>query len=790
MLTDRERLARRRARPLLVELYNALSRLTSTLTVMNTGAHPDDEQSGLLAALRFKYGMRVVIACSTRGEGGQNSLGPERGSALGIVRTREMEEAARVIDADVAWLGFGPDDPVHDFGFSKNGVDTLARWGRDRVIERLVRAYRRERPDIVIPTFLDVPGQHGHHRAMTEAAEAAIALAADPKAFPEHLAEGLTPWQVVKYYLPAWPGGGGTYDDEVPPPNATVLVDAAGRDAATGAPFAEIGQWSRTYHASQGMGRWQADPQTSWALHLKSGDSHEESTIADGLSATLTELGTVIGGAAGDALRSADADITTALAAFPRRDQIISALVSAASALDHADAALTDAQRAAHGHRIRHKRVELDTALLLASGVVASAWLDPNTLPPGGEATLSVQVDGDHRVAIRPVVGDGVAASPVEADGNVTRFRVQVAPNVPLSTPFVETHSRMSGNGALAVELSMDIGGHVARASIDLDEPLVVVPGHNVGELEPALLRLPVASTAIDIPLRGDDPGATLATQSGFNVTPIPTGVSLTPSATVSAGRYHLPVNVGGQPAYHQHSIASPQICRAQAVTPAGLDLLALDLKLPAARIGYAGGGADHVGEWLPRMGLDTVALVPDELRAYLSRLTTFVVGIFAFGLRPDLAAVTPALHDWVRAGGHLVTLYHRPSDGWDPDRTPPAHLKIGSPSLRWRVTDPNAAVTVLAPDHKLLTGPNHIGPNDWAGWDKERGLYFAAEWDPAYVPLLSMHDRGDPPLTGALVSAPIGKGRHTHTSLVLHHQMDKLVSGAFRLMANLVQPA
>ena len=127
MLTDRERLARQRAHPLLVELHHALTRLTSTLTVMNTGAHPDDEQSGMLAALRFRHGMRLVIACSTRGEGGQNSLGPERGGALGVVRTRELEEAARVLDADLAWLGFGPDDPVHDFGFSKNGVDTLAR---------------------------------------------------------------------------------------------------------------------------------------------------------------------------------------------------------------------------------------------------------------------------------------------------------------------------------------------------------------------------------------------------------------------------------------------------------------------------------------------------------------------------------------------------------------------------------------------------------------------------------------------------------------------------------------
>jgi hypothetical protein len=114
----------------------------------------------------------------------------------------------------------------------------------------------------------------------------------------------------------------------------------------------------------------------------------------------------------------------------------------------------------------------------------------------------------------------------------------------------------------------------------------------------------------------------------------------------------------------------------------------------------------------------------------------------------------------------------------------------IGSPSIRWRVTDPAAEIAVLAPDHPLLNTPNRIGPQDWSGWDKERGLYFAADWDPAYAALISLHDRGEAPLSGALLSASIGRGRHTHTSLVLHHQMDRLVPGAFRLMANLTQPA
>ena len=191
MLSDRDLIGRQMGDPALVRLSRALGRLTSVITYMNTGAHPDDEHSGLLAALRYRFGMRVVILCSTRGEGGQNAIGAERGRALGVVRTRELEEAARVLDASIAWVGHGPDDAVFDFGFSKNGDDTLARWGEATIVERMVEAYRRYRPDIVEVTFLDVPGQHGHHRAMTRAALAAFDAAADAKAYPQQIAAGL-----------------------------------------------------------------------------------------------------------------------------------------------------------------------------------------------------------------------------------------------------------------------------------------------------------------------------------------------------------------------------------------------------------------------------------------------------------------------------------------------------------------------------------------------------------------------------------------------------------------------
>lgn len=792
MLTDRERLARRRNKPLLVELHHALGRLTSTLTVMNTGAHPDDEQSGLLAALRFKYGMRVVIACSTRGEGGQNSLGPERGLALGIIRTREMEEAARGLDADIAWLGFGPDDPVHDFGFSKSGTDTLARWGRERLLERLVRAYRRERPDVVIPTFLDVPGQHGHHRAMTEAAEAAIALAADPAAFPEHAIEGLAPWQVAKYYLPAWPGGGGTYDDEVPPPEPTLRVDASGRETATGASYAEIGEWSRSAHATQGMGRWLTIPQASWALHLKSGNGAAEQHIGEGLPGTLGELGTLLGGEAGQALADAQAAIDAALSAFPRRPAVEGALLAAATALDRAETAMSEGQRQAHLHRLVRKRRELDAALLLAVGVSATAWLDGEVLAPGERTILSVQLDGGASVSARPVHGQSFEVLPSKSGGDgITRFDVRVGGTSAPSTPFGETWSSLGGNGPLGIELDVEIGDHTARASLDLDTEAAIVPAQLVSDVEPLLLRLPASSQPHDIALRSESGGLPGLTQHpAFEIDETAGGVRLLSTPNLAPGRYRLPVLVDGQPASRQQAIAYPHIGRTRAIAPAALDLLAVDLQVPATRVGYVGGGADNVGAWLRRMGATVAELDAEALAGDLSTYNTIVIGVFAFGLREDLAAATSALHRWVRAGGHLVTLYHRPSDGWNPDRTPPTRLVIGSPSLRWRVTDPNAPVTILAPDHKLLAGPNRISDDDWAGWDKERGLYFASSWDAAYLPLLSLNDRGETPLTGALLSAPIGSGRHTHTSLVLHHQMDKLVPGAFRLMANLLQGA
>src|SRR5690606_19587344 len=254
----------------------------------------------------------------------------------------------------------------------------------------------------------------------------------------------------------------------------------------------------------------------------------------------------------------------------------------------------------------------------------------------------------------------------------------------------------------------------------------------------------------------GDDTPLGLDAPAGWKITQSGRTLLLIPPTQDRPGLAEITPMIAGSPALTASHTAYPHIGTVTLYRPASLRLLTLDVALPQdTRIAYIGSG-DSVGRWLARLGFDVIQMddiAPDEdFGAY----TTVLIGVVAFGNRPDLVAATARLHDFVGRGGHLVTLYQRPDQGWNAATTPPRYLKIGTPSLRWRVTDPQAKVTVLEPEHPLLAGPNRIGPDDFEGWDKDRGLYFAAEWDAAYQPLLAMNDAAEAPLTGSLVSGVI----------------------------------
>jgi hypothetical protein len=609
----------------------------------------------------------------------------------------------------------------------------------------------------------------------------------------------------MKLYFPAWSGAGLSYGDEEPPPPETLVITPPSRDPATGATFAQIGEWSRAHHRSQGMGVWKEVGRASWPLHLLLRAQQApgpEREIQEGLPYDLRALAAMPGlpSPVGRPLEAAQHAIDAAIAAFPDGPAITAAVLDAARSLHAAREACPPEWAPQIEHRLARKARELDQVLFEANGVVARASIRPPRLAPGRTGSMEVFVDaGGLPVELDLVSSRAIGAIGRTSSSGVTMFDISVAPVVPLSHPYPETFDPLGGNGEAAVRLTMDLGGWRATRLLDLEEPLLVLPDTSV-RFDPDQILVNLAQPCGEIRVgltleaqEGAEPGAlSFDPPDGWRVEPAGEGIRLTPPAGLKPARAVLRSRLSGQPAHRVTAIRSGSGSSSSFHQSGDLPILAVDARLPnATRIGYVGGGNDRVDAWLARLGLDVVELDPERLnRGDLSDLTTIVVGIFAFGTRPYLRASTERLRSWVENGGHLVTFYHRPSDGWDPETVPPRRLAIGQPSLRWRVTDPNAPVRVLMPDHPLIRRPNVIGPQDWAGWDKERGLYFASEWDEAYVPLLAINDPGENPLHGALVSGVIGRGRHTHTSLVLHHQLDKLVPGAFRLLANLVQPA
>jgi LmbE family N-acetylglucosaminyl deacetylase len=694
-----------------IRLGRALKRLTSTLGFMQTGAHPDDEANGLLALLAFRDGHRTSFACSTHGDGGQNGIGPEKGLDLAMIRTREMEEAARVLGLRLYWFSDELNDPIRDFRFSKSAEETFSVWGRDRALERMVRIFRREKPDCVCPTFLDVGGQHGHHRAMTRIAREAFEIAGDPAAFPRHAEAGLAPFAPAKFYLPAWSGAGGSYDDEEPPPPAHVHHDTGEIDPLSGAPYARIGEWSRRFHATQGMGRWIEAAPTPRDLSLVASRvgpaGRRESGIGDGLPTTLGDWAGEPG--APSALKACAEAIARAGAARAFSEDMIEALDAARRTIEQAIADCPDSLKGRLLHRLERKRRDIAKARALAEGRAPDVAGAPIPATPA----LSVEMTPDALMF------------------NLAGGRRVVELDIVASGPDHRTTPSLAAPQGLAAEAAAPIGGDAVSTRFRLRlhaDPDLLAPGE----------------AALD---------------------------------------------VGGRPASRLITADTPHVGRASRVAPVVLRWGKVDCAIrPGTRVAYVGGGHDQCARWLREIGVEVVDVADGTLDDFaLSGFSTVLVGIFTLGWRPDVTENIGRLHAFVRAGGHLVTLYHRPTDGWDPLATPLAPIHIVTPSLRYRVTDQRAEVTHLIPDHPILTGPNVISERDWAGWRKERGLYFAARWDAAYDALLSMADPGEEPLKGGLLSGRFGKGRHTHCALALHGELDSLTPGAFRLMANLI---
>ena len=821
----REALAAERAA---VALWQALTPLRSVNTFMNTGAHPDDERSSVLAYVRHNVGAHTVSVIANRGEGGQNAIGTEYVHALGVVRTRELEEASEANGVELRFLTQEMGDPIWDFGFSKSPQETLEHWGRDVTLERLVRIIRETRPDVVMPSFLDSYGQHGHHRAITVLTLEAYEKAADPNAYPEQLAEGLRPWQIKKVYLPAEAGSGGVYAD-TGSLTANVEVPVGEYDPILGASYVQLGEESRAYHKSQMMGAIVPEGPSSVGLHLDRASvpvKETESSIFEGLPQTVGDLAGLVSDAALKAkLNEAQAAIDAAFDAYPRNADVAKALtdglvaVRAARALVAEKIGLEDELGYDLDFRLARKERQLQDALAKAVLLVTRLQASEYEVTRGATTTLTLTAFQGGQVPVKdvslalnlPKGWKSAAAAPVsgvDLSYNQTataKWNVTIPANAEYFDPYyphevtgvirfavngVEAEVTVQPERYVAVLPDLALRTDIQSAVVNLEKPEpitinVVATSYKTGQTSAAVFPVvPEGWTVtpsferLAFARKGEVKSATFA---------------VTPPEDLAAGQYEIGFTAKGA-AVSEHSvqvIEYDHIGRTYIVDEAVVDVRAFPVVVPEGlRVGYVDGGSDSVHQFLRLIGVNVELLDADTLTyGDLSVYDTIVVGIRAFRTRPDLVAANSRLIEYVRNGGHLVMQYHQPGDNWNAQTSAPYFLQIGSPSFNWRVTDEHAEVRVLQPDHPVLNTPNVIGPEDWEGWVKERAVYIPMRWAPEFTPIISMNDAGEQPFEGSLLVAKYGKGTYVYTSMVLYYQLEQNVPGAYRLFVNLITP-
>ncbi|HEX3555997.1 MAG TPA: PIG-L family deacetylase [Thermoanaerobaculia bacterium] len=829
----------------LPEVDRTLARLATNKRLLVIGAHPDDEDTSLIALVSRGMGGDAAYLSLSRGEGGQNVIGPELGVGLGLLRSRELL-AARAVDGGRQFFA-----RAFDFGYTRSLDETLRLWPKDVLVEDAVRVIRRFRPQVVVSVFPGVPHpNHGQHQAAGVTAYAAFPLAGDPQALPQLTAEGLPPWTPQVLYR-------STYFD----PNAsTITLSTSGIDPLAGKSMFQLAMASRSQHRSQDMGQIQRlGPQQTRVAWVQGGQGKEAKDLFEGIDTRLSSLASTVADAgrrksAQERLDAAQAAAERARAALTpaHLDAAVPAFLEILKDLQAAQSGLGEEDRPVR--ELIGEKIDVAAAGLAAA---ASLAVDATTTDPEeliGGATFPVQVslwnDGAHAlagVAVSLVPAPEWGGQPVAGGAGETRdlapgalgtwdLKPAVPASVPPTIPYF-LRKAMTGDlydwsAATTAERGLPFGPPplTARFSFTLDgvpvtlerevvhlhrnqavgevrRPLRVVPEVEVAAAdgilvwpvqsrEPRRLRVTLTSHAKS-PLHGRleataAEGITTSPQT-FTLAaanePLDLELVLQPPKELKPGRATLKLAAvlddGRRFELAVPVVDYPHIRATPRPVPAEVAVQTADLRLPPLkRVGYVRGASDRVPEFLRQVGVPIELLGAEQLQSGdLGRYDAIVLGSRAYEVDPALLRANRRLLDYARNGGVVIVQYQQ--TGYFEGKFAPFPLELSRPPDR--VTDETAAMQILDPASPVFNVPNKIGPADWEGWVQERGLSFAHTWDPAYTPLLSMKDPDTPDLKGGLLVAKVGKGVYVYTGLALFRQLPAGVPGAYRLFANLL---
>ena len=775
-------------------------------TVLYVAAHPDDENTLLIAYLARGKNYRTAYLSVTRGDGGQNLIGPELDEKLGVARTQELL-AARRLDGGRQFF-----TRAIDFGYSKDYRETLGIWGKNDVLGDVVRVIRTFRPDVVINRFSTQPSpnNHGHHTASAVLSLEAFKLAGDPNAYPEQL-KTLAPWQPKRIFVNGRGGENGL----------RMVVD--GKDPVSGLSFSELARRSRAMHKTQGFDQFRGfggggGPSTE-SFELLAGEP-ATNDIFDGIDTTWNRVpgGANIGSIVGDIIAKFD-------------EQNPAASVPALLKLHHQLAELKS-----NDPLVAEKREQLDRIIKHCLGLEVGTTIPQPEYVPGESlqlhsfATIQSDVPVTWAATRYPSIHSEFK-KPIQLHPAQTTARdsKQTLPaNTPLTQPYWLRGEKSTGlfhvddpsmigqpenAPVFPIEQVFEVGGetiviedqpmNVAKNASGQEETrkLDVIPPVSLHFNSDVSLFAPGSSHPVEVEItaaRANSKGALqLEIPAGWKVTPAKQNFELaqagektvvkftvTAPAKPATAKFGASADVNGVHYQDDRVVIHYAHIPLQLLQPAAeLKCVSLDLIVHGKNIGYLPGAGDTVDDCLRQMGCTVTELTTNDLT--LDRLRQFdaiVTGVRLFDTHRNLGPRLTALFDYVQNGGTVVMQYNR-VDGL---QSTPLTLRIGQ-GPQWRVTDEHATMTFLAPESPVLNTPNKITSADFDGWIQERGTYFPNQWDDHFTPILACNDPGEAPLKGSLLVANYGSGHFVYTGLGFFRQLPAGVPGAYRLFANLI---
>jgi LmbE family N-acetylglucosaminyl deacetylase len=806
-----------------VEVRQALERLDTLGSVMMIAAHPDDENTALLAYFSRGLHMRTAYLSLTRGEGGQNLIGSDQGDELGIIRTEELLAARKIDGAEQFFTR------AIDFGFSKTAAETFTKWPREQVLGDVVWNIRRFRPDVIVLRFSGTPRDgHGQHQASAILGKEAFSAAADPSKYPEQL-QWVQPWQAKRLM---WNTFAFTAEQEKEEAaiKDKLAVDLGEYSPELGYSYSEIAGMSRSQHRSQGMGAAERKGSTKNYLVTIAGDRATKD-VFEGIDTSWSRLS---GGAEIGAIIEKARDRFTGRSAETLLPLLVEARAKALTLKDPIAA---------------RKLRELDETIGLISGLWLDGAADKYQATPGTSVKIAItalaRVPVQATLAGVKVTGmegvpqlDLAPATLVYNQPSLYSLTVPVPQAEPYSQPYwlVEPKDgamyrvadpRMIGNPenppVLEAHFRVKIAGteieiarpveyrYIDRVYGEKLRPLAIVPPVGVKFPEQSLVFGSATPRKTDVFVKANVAKASgdvyLEAPAGWRVEPATrhfdiaaldeetsASFTVTPPSEDASAEIRAVATVGDRKVSSSTEVINYTHIPAETLfPPAQAKLVRASILTLAKNIGYIMGAADEVPSALRQIGCDVTLISPDDLvRADLSRYDAIVTGVRAFNTRPDLRANYQRLFDYAQNGGTLVVQYNVLEGGpfgGNPallDHVGPYPIKVS----RDRVTDEDVPVTFPSPQNPVLHSPNEITERDFDGWVQERGLYFANEWDPKYQSVIESHDPGEQPMPGGMLYTRYGKGVYIFSAYSWFRELPAGVPGAFRIFANMLSAA